>query len=282
MHPTRCKQSKIIPLFAILALSLASCSATPSENDAGAYWRNLISNSNGLISFVSFSKTDGKTMADGSYILFYALTYEFSDDCQYDSNFNAKKGIPQGLDSVGAFGMGHSIGNKGDQLIQSGEMAYEKRESGWQLVGVGRARISLSPETQARRSAAAQQQQQEIAKSKVETTEISSFGMFSDANQCPDRAVITDVSIKLHFQNGPYGRREGSETANFATISSISEVYVSVSGVVSFTIGSPELTGPGDNGVVRLAFPDRNAAQLLRNELIRVYQAWRAKFSAAH
>ena len=257
---------------------------TPSESQAEAYWRSQFSNSNGMLRMTSFRKTDGKTVSTpgGSfYVIYYSLDFEVSEDCQYDANFHATKGIPQGLDSAFAFGAGRNIGNKGDQLVQTGEMWHEKRESGWQLIAVQNTRISLSPETQSRRRDAAEKQQQEIAKSKNETTEIASFSMSRDYD-CPDGATITDASIKLHFHNGNYGRKEGSETISVASITAISDVYVSVSDEVSFTIGSPELTGPAENGSVRLAFADRNAGELLRNQLVQAYQAWRAKFPAAH
>lgn len=262
----------------VCVLLLASCSAPPSTGEAEAYWQNLIRNSNGLIRFISFSKTDGKSTPDG-YTLYYAVTYEFVDDCQFDSSFHAQRGMPQGLDAIGSFGLGHSVGKKGDQVVLRGAMRYEKRERGWTLIAAENSGSSFSQETLEHRRIAEESRQQELARSKIETREISTFALMPQYNDGPDRAVITDVSVKLHFPNGPR-TGESMKTVYFADLSRISDLFTQFSsGRWSVQLESSALVDNHNaSGRTNLECVNQASALRLRIELLANWQSWRTTF----
>ena len=94
-------------LAVALVLTVTGCSGTPSESDGRAKLENQIQQqSNGLISLVSFSKTDGvmhEMMGIKEYEMSYSAEVEFVDNCMWrggnslmgwDGTFFAKPGQP--------------------------------------------------------------------------------------------------------------------------------------------------------------------------------------------
>jgi hypothetical protein len=145
----------LLPAFVAATAAVAGLfgSSTPSESDAERLWVSRFNNSNGLLKMTSFKKTDGKTIGNSGYSLYYALTYTVTDDCQYDSEFRATRELPRSAMDELIAGAGEKIrGYKGQEITQSGEMLYEKRESGWQFLGTENVRVSESPETAKRRA----------------------------------------------------------------------------------------------------------------------------------
>lgn len=143
---------------------------TPPESQAEAFWRNQFSKSGGLLQVTSFKKTDGKgvtTPVGNAYVLYYTLTFDITDDCQYDGNYNARRGLTQGgaLQQF-ADSFDYAQGHKGQKMFQTGEMDYEKRESGWVLVNTNK-RIYENPTDVQRRA-------EEAARKKAEEERIAS------------------------------------------------------------------------------------------------------------
>lgn len=194
---------------------LVGCGAPPSQTDAETYWRNLLANSSGLIRLVSFAKTDGKSNQD-HYTLYYSVTYEFTDDCQYDSSFHAQRGLPQGMDFFGAMGTGKTLGRKDHRISQTGQMIYEKRERGWQLVAMENGRVSDSTskavleaeENQQRKiaekkEAEVQRMLQLTAKSKERTRTVKTLSTIGNSGQRTDKVILTDIDITYIEPDGP-------------------------------------------------------------------------------
>jgi len=153
--------------MAALAFAATALCDTPSPSDAERYWQKRFENSNGLLRMFSFQKIDGKE-APGVYTLYYMLMFSVTEDCQYDRNYKATKGLPH-TEMERLDGMFDKIqGRKGQQLFQSGRMFYEKRESGWVLVSEDISKVSESEATRQSRAAEEEKAKQETLRQQEE------------------------------------------------------------------------------------------------------------------
>lgn len=188
------------PMFCLATLvALAATTAiaglfdsTPSEANAEGYWRGRFSNSNGLLQMTSFKKTDGKTTGD-VYTLYYTLTYTVTEDCEYDRDFKTTRGLPQTEMQKLASMFEKVSGHKGQQLFQTGEMLYEKRESGWQLIRIENTNVVESNVTAQKRATEEERQRQEVVQQQQEE-QARKANLIAKAHE--DHKIVKTVTVK--------------------------------------------------------------------------------------
>ncbi|MBV9657052.1 MAG: hypothetical protein JO295_02975 [Verrucomicrobia bacterium] len=141
------KTLHLVILSVAATFILIGCSSKPTESTARDLIQNMIqSQSNGLITLVSFTKTNGISLGDAEYRLEYSATIQFQDNCLYGSPwsspsepFGAKKAsqtdIQPRTDPNAAIVLGN-IGRKGQSQVINGVMGFQKTENGWRLVEV--------------------------------------------------------------------------------------------------------------------------------------------------
>ena len=115
---------------------------------------------------------------------------------------------------------------------------------------------------------------QKQAESKKETHELATFKLVTTyVNNLPDQAVLTDVSVKLHYGDGTI------EAANFEDVYYVRAVYSP--GYHDAQEGKQAIFTVTTQGGLRkyeCFFPDGKSAERMRAAFIKAYEEWHHKF----
>jgi hypothetical protein len=127
----------------LLAVTVAGCAGTPAERDAISRISGEIDEGRSTrLEFVSFTKTDGRSgemLGIKVYEMMFQAEYRFASDAMFFEGipFLTKEGImtseyripPRG--SLQEMLSQQRPALKGDRLLLTGTLGFERRESGW-------------------------------------------------------------------------------------------------------------------------------------------------------
>ncbi|MBY0497081.1 MAG: hypothetical protein K2Y23_22995 [Cyanobacteria bacterium] len=136
----------------VLGAVVACSQAAPSEADARRSVSQALDDGDETrLKVVSFTKRDARSMEFGgmqSHEIFFTAEAEFVTDAMFETNgpmgmnqfvreISTSAAQPDGglLDQFRLNGLGLQRAKKGERLLLSGTVAFERRESGWVAVG---------------------------------------------------------------------------------------------------------------------------------------------------